>query len=181
MLSRDKQQITICVMAAAIVCVFVAFWYLPLRSEANAIKQAKVERALSIAKGTADARQLPLLKEQLLKLEARLGDYEVNIPEQRAHGVFLGRIADLMKEHDLSEQVITPGKEIEADKFNCIPVSMRCKGELAQISEFYRRLQTLDRLVRIERVKLSNDDNYSGQVSMETDAVVYYRAKVGQG
>ena len=181
MLFRDKQQITICVIAAAIVCVFVLLWYLPLRSKTNAAKQAKAERAIAIAKGTADARQLPLLEEQLLKLEARLGDYEANIPAQRAHGVFLHRIADLMKEHGLSEQVITPGEEIEADRFNCIPVSMRCKGELAQISEFYRRLQTQDRLVRIEKVKLSNDNSYSGQVNMETEAVVYYRAKVEQG
>ena len=181
MLFQNKQQVTICVIAAAIICVFVLFWYLPLRRKTNAIKQAKTEQAISIAKGTADARQLPLLEEQLLKLEARLGDYEANIPEQRAHGVFLHRIADLMKEHDLSDQVITPGKEIEADKFNCIPITMQCKGELAQISEFYRRLQTLDRLVRIEKVKLSNDNSYSGQVSMETEAVVYYRAKLGQG
>jgi len=181
MLFRDKQQITICVIAAAIVCVFVLLWYLPLRSKINAAKQAKAERSIAIAKGTADARQLPLLEEQVLKLEAGLGDYEANIPGQRAHGVFLHRIADLMKEHGLSEQVITPGEEIQADRFNCIPVSMRCKGELAQISEFYRRLQTQDRLVRIEKVKLSNDNSYSGQVNMETETVVYYRAKVGQG
>lgn len=178
---RDRQQVTICAMAAAIVCVFVLFWYLPLRSKTSAIKHAKAERAMSIAKGAADARQLPLLEEQLLKLEAKLGDYEANIPEQRSHGVFLHRIAELMKEHNLSEQVITPGEELEADKFNCIPVSMRCKGKLAQISEFYRRLQNLDRLVRIEKVKLSNDNSYSGQINMETEVVVYYRAKVGQG
>ncbi|MHC4432084.1 MAG: type 4a pilus biogenesis protein PilO [Planctomycetota bacterium] len=178
---RDKQQITICFIAAAIVCVFVLVWYLPLRSKARAARRAKAERALAIAKGTADARQLPLLEEQLRKLQARLGDYEANIPGQRAHGVFLQRIADLMKEHDLKDQEIKPGQEIEADRFNCIPVVMRCKGELAQVSEFYRQLQAQDRLVRIEKVTLNNDDSYSGQVSMETEAVVYYRAKVGQG
>jgi hypothetical protein len=40
-------------------------------------------------------------------------------------------------------------------------------------------LQTLDRLIRIEQIKLSNDGKYKGQVSMETKAVIYYRAKVG--
>ena len=178
---RDKQQITICVIAAAIVCVFVLFWYLPLRSKIKAAKRAKSERSIAIAKGTADAGQLPLLQEQLSKVEARLGDYEANIPGQREHGVFLQRIAELMKEHDLNEQEIKPGEEIEADRFNCIPVIMRCKGELAQMSEFYRRLQTQGRLVRIEKVTLSNDNSYSGQVSMETEAVVYYSAEVGQG
>ena len=181
MLFRIRQQIAICVIGAAIFCVFLAFWYLPLRRNARAIRQAKAERALVIAKGTADARQMPLLQEQLQELQARLGNYETNIPEQRALGVFLQRIADLIKDHDLNDQVITPGTEIKADKFNCIPVSMKCKGQLAQISEFYRRLQSLDRLVRIEQVTLTNDEKYSGRVTMETEAVVYYRAKVGQG
>ena len=95
---RDKQQTTICVIAAAIVCVFVLFWYLPLRSKIKAAKRAKSERSIAIAKGTADAGQLPLLQEQLSKVDARLGDYEANIPGQREHGVFLQRIAELMKE-----------------------------------------------------------------------------------
>jgi Tfp pilus assembly protein PilO len=177
MVWRSKQQITILAIGATIVCVFVAFWYLPLRRQMNAIQRARAERALAISKGTADAKRLPLVEEKLSDLQRLLGDSESNIPEQRDLGEFMRKIADLMKEHNLKDDTVTPGGEIEADKFNCIPVSMQCKGELAQISEFYRRLQGLDRLVRIERVKLTNDENYSGQVTMETEAVVYYRAK----
>jgi Tfp pilus assembly protein PilO len=179
MLFRGRQQTKICAIGAAIVCVFLVFWYMPLCEKARATKQARAERAQMIAKGTADAGRLPLLEEQLRNLQARIGDFEARIPEQRAHGAFLQRIADLMDDHDLKEQDVAPGGEIEADKFNCIPVIMHCKGELAQISEFYRRLQNLDRLVRIEKVTLNNDESYNGQVTMETKAVVYYRTKVG--
>jgi hypothetical protein len=42
-------------------------------------------------------------------------------------------------------------------------------------------LQRLDRLVRIESVKLVNSDDLSGQVSMQTRTVVYYRPNVDQG
>lgn len=181
MMVRSRQQITIIIIGAAIVCVFVAFWYLPLRSRTNAIKKAKAERAMLIAKGTADARRLPLVEKQLRDLQKTFGDSESSIPGHRDLGQFLRRIADLMKEHDLKNEIVTPGEETEADKFNCIPVRMQCKGELAQISEFYHRLQSLDRLVRIEKVKLTNDENYSGQVTMETEAVVYYRATAGKG
>jgi hypothetical protein len=58
---------------------------------------------------------------------------------------------------------------------------MKCKGKLAQIFEFYRRLQGMDRSVRIEQVKLFNDSDFSGEVSMDAKAVIYYMAKVGQG
>jgi Tfp pilus assembly protein PilO len=181
MFFRERQQITICVIAGVIVCIFVLFWYLPLCEKTKAIKQTKATQTLAIAKGTADSKQLPLLRKQLLKLQTELRDYEANIPEQRALGVFLHKIADLMNEHNLKEQVIAPGGEVEADKFNCIPVSMQCKGKLAQLSEFYRRLQALDRLVRIEKVRLSNDSSYNAEVSMATEVVVYYRAKAGRG
>jgi Tfp pilus assembly protein PilO len=180
MLFRGKQQVVICAIAGVIVCVFVLFWYLPLRARMKAVEQARTAQVLAIARGAADSQRLPLLKEQLRQLESELGSYESNIPEQGALGAFVRGIADLMNEHDLKEQVITPGAEVEAERFRCIPVSMQCKGKLSQIFKFYHQLQALDRLVRIEQVRLSNDSGYDGQVSMETKAVIYYRAKVGQ-
>jgi len=181
MLFQERQQTIICILAGTIVGVFAAFWYLPLHKRIETIEQAKSEQALAIAKGDADGRQLAMLKEQLQQLQSEFGEYEANIPEQRSVGEFLGKIADLMNENNLKDQQITPGKEIEADKLNCIPVSMQCKGELAQIFKFYRQLQDMDRIVRIEKVMLTNDSGYNGRASMTTEVVVYYRAKVEQG
>jgi Tfp pilus assembly protein PilO len=181
MLLRERQQLMIFVVAGVTIGGFVLFRYLPLRRRMKAARQTKAAQTLTIAKGTADSKQIPLLKEQLLELHRELENYEANIPERSDIGMFLHRIADLMNEHNLSEQVIEPRKEVKGEKLNCIPVNMQCKGKLAHIFEFYRRLQGLDRLVRIEQVKLTNDSDYDGQVSMEAMAVIYYRAKVGQG
>ena len=181
MLFRERQQLTICVITGVIVGGFVLFRYLPLRSKMKAIRQIKSAQALTIAKGTADNKQLLLLNEQFSKLQRELENYEAKIPEQSNIGAFLHKIADLMNEHDLSDQMIEPQKEINGEKLNCIPVKMQCKGKLAQIFEFYRQLQRLDRLVRIEQVKLLNDSDFNGQVAMESRAIIYYRSKVGQG
>jgi Tfp pilus assembly protein PilO len=181
MLFRERQQLTICVIAGVIVGGFVLFRYLPLRSKMKAIRQIKSTQALTIAKGAADNKQMLLLNEQWLEFQRELENYEAKIPEQSDIGVFMDKIADLMNEHNLSDQWIEPHKEIKAEKLNCIPVKMQCKGKLAQIFEFYRQLQGLDRLVRIEQVKLSNDSDFNGQVDMESRAIIYYRAKVGQG
>ncbi len=181
MLFGRSQQIAICVVAGAIICVFVIFWYRPLREKMRIVKQTKTEQMLTIAKGMADAKQLPGLEGQLEKLQTELEGYEAKIPSQRDFGAFLSRITDLMNENNLKEQSIEPGDVVEVDKFNCMPLSMKCKGRLAQIYNFYDRLQSLGRLVRIEQVRLSNSPEYTGQISMETKAVIYYRAAVGQG
>jgi Tfp pilus assembly protein PilO len=97
------------------------------------------------------------------------------VPAQKSIGEFLQQIADLMSQYNLSEQVVAPSREIKGDSLNCIPIDVQCKGKLAQMFDFYKRLQDLDRLVRIERVTLTNDTDLSGQVSMQTQAVIYYR------
>lgn len=168
-------------MAILVVGGFGLFRYLPLQSKMKAVRSARAARRLAISRDEARNRQLPVLEQELLKLRQSVGDYESTIPQERALGRFLGRIAALMNEHNLKEQAITPGQELTADKLKCVPVSLQCQGSLSQIFEFYRQLQKLDRLIRIEHVKLVNDPDFAGRVSMDTKAVMYYRTQVKQG
>ncbi len=177
MLFRERQQIVICAAVAVMTGAFVLLRYLPLQKKIKAVEQAHAVQTVAIAKASRQSEQLPALKEQLLKLQTAVGNYEANIPSKRALGVFLHRIANLMNEHNLTKQMVQPGKEITTEELSCVPVNMQCKGRLKQIFEFFRRLQNLDRLVRIEQVKLVNDTDFSGQVSMQTKVVIYYRPK----
>ncbi len=181
MLFRERKQIAICVAAGAMIAGVVLFRYLPLRQRMKAVKQTKTAQTLAISKASMERVQMPLIKEQLLKLQRTVENYKANIPAQRDLGVFLHRIADLMNEHNLREQVIAPGKEIAAEELNCIPVDMQCKGKLAQVFEFYKRMQKLDRLIRIEQLRLVNDSDFSGEVSMQTKVVIYCRPQAEQG
>jgi Tfp pilus assembly protein PilO len=181
MFFRERQQITIFVIAAAIIGGFVMFRYLPLQKRTKTVKDAGAAQRLVITKGQAEGSQLFMLKEQMLLLQQKVANFETNIPAQRALGGFLQRMADLMNENNLGGQVVTPREEIRAGELNCIPLDIQCKGRLAKIFEFYKQLQSLDRLVRIEQVKLDNDSDFSGEVTMRTKAVIYYRAESTKG
>lgn len=177
MFFRKKQQLAICIIAVTLIADFLWFGCLPLWKTMRAIKQTKAALREVITKGTIGSRQLPVLKEQLQKLQGTVSNYEVNVPTQRDLGGFLQQIANLMTDHNLSEQVVAPSKEIQADGLSCIPINIKCKGRLAQVFQFYKRLQRLDRLVRVEQVKLINDSDFSGEVNIETKAVIYYRTE----
>jgi Tfp pilus assembly protein PilO len=181
MLFRDRQQIVICAAAAVMICGFVLLRYLPLQERMKALRQARAAQMLAVSKVSAESQQVPAIKEQLQQLRTEVENYERQIPAQRELGEFLQKIADLMNEHNLQGQMVQLGEEIKAGELNCVPVSMQCKGRLSQIFEFYRCVQGLDRLVRIEHVKLVNDGDFSGEVIMQTNAVIYYRAEAGQG
>ncbi|MDD5064312.1 MAG: type 4a pilus biogenesis protein PilO [Phycisphaerae bacterium] len=178
---REKRQIAIFAAAAVMICGFVLFRYLPLKRETEFLRQAYALRMLAVSKALDESRQMPAAREELLGLRAAVGNYERQIPARRELGEFMQKITDLMNEHNLKGQMIQPGKEVRAGDLNCVPVNMQCKGRLSQIFEFYREVQGLDRLVRIERVKLVNDNDFGGEVVVQTNAVIYYRAEAGQG
>jgi Tfp pilus assembly protein PilO len=179
MLFRERQQIAIVVAAAAMVCGFVLLRFLPLRREAKFLKEAYASQMLAMTRASDENRQIPAMREQLLDMQKAVGNYERQIPQQRELGEFLQKIADLMDENNLKGQMVQPGQEIKAGQLSCIPISMQCRGRLSQIFEFYKRVQELDRLVRVEHIKLVNDDGFSGEVIMQTNAVIYYRGEVG--
>ncbi|MFC1675701.1 type 4a pilus biogenesis protein PilO [Planctomycetota bacterium] len=178
---KNKQQIIIIAAAILMICVFSLVWYLPLQKRKNTIEQADTIQQLSIDNSVLQNNQLPTLKEQIEQFQVSIGNYDLHIPEYRDLGTFLQEIAELMNKHGLKKQVVNPNIEIQTDDLNCIPVTMQCNGQLSQIFEFFKSLQSLDRMVRIEQVTLINDKNFNGQVSMQTKAFIYYKAPAEQG
>jgi len=168
-------------VAGAVVAVFVLFSYLPLRQRVKTVELTKTAQTLAISKASMERVKLSAIKEQLLKLKRTVENYKVSIPAKRDLGLFLQQIAELMSKHNLKEQVIAPGKKIVVKELSCIPVDMQCKGTLAQVFEFHKQMQRLDRLIRIEQVKLTNDNDFSGEVNMQTKVVIYYKPKSEQG
>jgi Tfp pilus assembly protein PilO len=145
----------------------------------KSVEQNRTARTVAAATALAQSRQLPAFEKQRSELKSSVGDYDVKVPRDRDLGAFLQKITGLMNKHDLKEQLIQPGKELSDDQLSCIPVSMQCKGSLRQMFDFFRALQALDRLVRIQHVELSNAGDFSGEVSMRAETVVYYRAGSG--
>lgn len=174
MLFRKRQQVIICIVAGLFLADFVLFGYLPLNSRLKAIKRARTAQNSVIAQAAMQRERLPVITRQLEGLRGIETDFGASVPAQKSIGEFLQQIADLMTQYNLSQQVVAPSKEIKGDGLNCIPINMQCKGKLAQMFEFYKSLQDLDRLTRVERVRLTNTD-LSGEVSMQTMAVIYYR------
>ncbi len=160
---------------------FVLFRYLPLRKRLKDIKSLRIQTQSAVTRASIQRRELPALRGQLTETKRKVENYAANIPAQRDLGLFLQQIAGLMNAHGLEEQMVQPGKETQAEGLNCILVNMQCRGGLEQIFEFYRSLQKLDRLIRIEHVKLVNKKDFSGQVTMQTKAVIYYRGRTEQG
>lgn len=175
MIFREKKQILIIAATVVMTGGFLMFRYLPLRTRMEKSEQLRATQSASVTQQVIESGQLPVLRKQLADLKAVVGDYDARVPHSRDLGDFQLKIAGLMKEYNLTDEEIKPGSEVTSEGLSGISVSIRCTGSLSQIFEFCGSLQSLDRLVRIERIELVNDKDFSGQVKMDAETVIYYR------
>ncbi len=174
-LTQDKKQLTILAVAAAIIVAFLLLCYLPVRRRQNNIQKAEEKYKKEIKLAQKQVKQIPELTKKLKLLQKNVAQFDKNVPKQRRLGPFLHKIADLMNQHELTDQFVEPDQQIEAQPLNCIPIRMQCRGKLENIFNFFKDLEALDRLVRIEEARFLSKNQFDGIVRIETKAVVYYR------
>jgi Tfp pilus assembly protein PilO len=177
--SRRRQQLWVYLVGTLFVADFVFYGYLPSQRRLKSLREARANQHRLITMAASQTEELPVLKERLQTAREIVSHFEEYVPAKQASGPFLKDIAHLMTEHGLSDQVVAPGKETEADGIRCIPVSMDCTGSLKNIFGFFRDVREMDRLVRIEKVVLENDSELLGPVSLHTEALIFYRPSGG--
>jgi len=170
----EKQQFIIVVSAMAVIAGFCIFRYIPARKQTLALKQVKADSQSRATANLARTAQIPQLREKFQEMQDRIGNYDVKIPASRNFARLFEQIAGVMNECNLTDQLVQPNAEIEGDKLNCIPISIKCKGSLEQIFELFDSLNNFGRLINIHSLKLTGDKDRSGIVEMAAEANVYY-------
>ena len=170
-----KQEVWVSVIGVLFLADFVFYGYMPSHRRVQALARARAQQGHVIDTAAAQAEALPALEKRHQDTARMVRRYADSVPTESDLGMFLSQIATIMKKNQLTDEVVVPGKELKADELNCIPVHMNCTGTLSGVFGFFIDLQSLHRLVRIEKITLRNDDGFTGTVAMQTEAMIFYR------
>jgi len=173
MMSHRRQQTWVYIIAGLFVCDFVLCGYLPSQQRLRALRQAQAQQRQTIEMAAAQSAELSGLERRLHDMEKQVAQFERRVPADRTLGTFLQQIAETMTDCHLTDQVVLPGQEKQTEDLNCIPIHVACNGTLANLFRFFAKLQSLDRLVRIENVTLGNDTDLTGQLGVQIEAVIF--------
>jgi Tfp pilus assembly protein PilO len=175
--SHRRQQAYVCGIAGLFLCDFILCAYLPTRQRLTSLEQAKTQQRCTIDMAAQQGAELPGLKTKLRDAQRLIERFDACVPSDPELAAFLKRVATLMTEQELTDQVVLPGNEMESGGLGCIPIRMTCQGTLTNLFGFFSRLQTLDRLVRIEKVTIENDAGFSGQLTLQTEVLIFHQLK----
>lgn len=174
--SQRKRQRWVCIIAVLFVGDFILCGYLPAHQRLVALDRMRAQQKQVIQMAAAQSAELPGLERRLRGMERAVDGFDRRVPAERSLGTFLQQIAGIMTECQLTEQVVLPGKEWKNEELNCVPIHVACKGTLTDIFGFFQKVQSLDRLVRVQRVTLENDSDLTGRISLQVEAVIFEQA-----
>lgn len=177
----SRQQLWVLAIGGLLLADFVLYGYLPSHERLQSLAEAKGRQMQLITTAESKSEMLPVLIQRLRDTDRYATNYRQWIPTDGALGLFLGQIATIMTENGLSDQDVVLRPEVASKDLVCIPIHMKCVGDLNGIFGFFRDLQQLGRLVRIERATLTHAKRSSGAVEMEADAVIFYRVQETPG
>jgi Tfp pilus assembly protein PilO len=178
MLVAGKKQIVMSIAVIALAIAFVFFQFMPLNRKASSLKAANVNLIAESASAAAKQKALPQLCGEIKQIEERMGNFDAKIPVGRSHGSFLQKLTSVMQQQGLIELMVQPGIETQTLELSCIPVNVRCKGELIQIFKFFGALEKFERVIQIEEVLLNCSDKLDG-VTMQAKMNIFYRSSDG--
>ena len=170
----EKQQLIIIFLAAVIFVGFGLLRYYPLAKQKKNIEKTNNEQLFAASEAKAYSMKLPFLRRHIAAVREKTKDYDIKIPQTRQFAELWKQIASVMNRHNLKDQLVQPGTEIQGSRVNRIPLTIECSGSLNEIFDLFESLRDFDRLIRIEDIKLINDKDFAGPIKMTVEANVYY-------
>lgn len=171
----DKQQITILVLAAAILVGFGVFRYVPIVRKKLAMREQMTRQSVSMEQIQDYSRRLPELEMQKKHLEKKIQRNSGKIPEGKQFASLWQQIAEAMNQCQLQDQLVQPAAETQSEDICCVPLKIECKGTLEQLFSFFQLLEGFDRLISFEEIQLENDKDFNAVLKLSAKANVYYQ------
>lgn len=175
----------ILILVGVLVFIFLIYlWlgYLPKRKEL-ALQEGelkKQETKLNQLKGIAS--DLPKFKEEVQKLEERLKEALVKLPNKAEIPSFLLDISNQGKEAGLEFNLFKPKSEVKKGLYAEVPVEVKVKGTYHEIGTFFDRVSKLPRIVNIRDIKLGGAKESGGRWVLESafEAVIFRFLEEGE-
>ncbi len=151
-----------------------AFVYVPQSRKLNELRGEVVAQEEAIKMDLQRATVVPEIRNQVQELRNRYVNWQRRLPKQKELGQFLREISTQISDRSLSNQVIEPGNPTREELYHTLPIIMKFDGPYPSMAQFLQGLEKMERLTRVQRIRVKNDPKKDGEVDVELRLNIYF-------
>jgi type IV pilus assembly protein PilO len=166
------------ILLAVLLALPLTSWWLVFRPQNAVIQQAKREiehkRAMlqkvqeRTVRNQDMARENEEIRKQIESIEARL-------PTTKEVDTVVRQVSDLAIESGLDSPSIESDKPVAAAMYMEQPLKMKISGDFTGFHDFLRKVEALDRITRINDMKITRATDINGHMNAEFTLSIYFQ------
>jgi len=168
-----RVQVLMAIGAALAVAAFYLVIYQPQSRQAMQLADRIVSQQKELSAETATAQNLPMVEAQVKSLNDHMAGLK-RVPTQPDIGDFIRDINQLSQESSLTKLDVQPGAARQSAIYDERPVKLTFQGDFAGVFQFLQGVEGLQRLTRVQSVKLHGVTGKAGVVAAEVTVCIYY-------
>jgi Tfp pilus assembly protein PilO len=153
----------------------VALVFLPQGRQLDELRTQIAARKTALESDAQKVAIVPEMLRQVQEMKQRYRDFDRKLPKRKELGGFLREISGNLSEERLASQLIEPGNPSREELFNTLPIGMKFHGSYLSLASFLKRLDEMQRLSRVEKLKIScNAKDDSAALDIEVLLDIYF-------
>jgi type IV pilus assembly protein PilO len=166
------------ILLAVLLALPLTSWWLVFRPQNAVIQQAKreIEHKRSMLQKVQErtvknqnmARENEEIRKQIESIEARL-------PSNKEVDTVVRQVSDLAVEAGLDSPSIESDKPVTAAMYMEQPLKMKIAGDFTGFHDFLRKVEELDRITRINDMKITRSSDINGHMKAEFTLSIYFQ------
>ena len=149
-----KQVLVSLAVATVVIGASIAGVILPQEKKLEQLEADIVATQAELAENEVQAQIVPVLAEQVKRMKLQYKDFDRRLPKQDELGGFLETISAHLISSELVDELIERKNPIPGQLFYTLPVSMRLRGSYLNVAQFLDRLEKMERLAKVERMRI---------------------------
>ena len=121
---------------------------------------------------------VPELIKHVDSMRKRYKNFDRRLPGRQELGGFLRDISGHLADEKFSDQLIEPGSPMREELFHTLPIIMRFRGSYLTSVDFFKRIDEMERLTRIQKLKITKnsakDDEDDSMLDIELQLNIYF-------
>jgi Tfp pilus assembly protein PilO len=173
------QLITIGVLVVMVAC-FVFVVYLPGARARKQMERQLQDRQAELAVKMSQTQELPHLVSRAAEMAQEYERELARIPSQPQMPEFLKTVADILEAEKITQREVVPHEQKVQSGYTELPVEITFEAPFRSAYRVLNRLESLDRVSRIDSVKFAAPVGNVGPVHVSVRMVIFHSSPAGK-
>ena len=148
------------------------FWNWYAQPAQASIDQRQGELAsirAEIERGQANARRLPEIRKEIVRLELQLQQLRERLPEERDVADLLRRVQGMATESNLTIRGFTPRAVAKKQMHMEWPIGLQLEGSYHDLGDFLERVSKFPRIINVGNIRIRSREGQPGAATVAAE------------